>query len=149
MALILLNLTDGQGISDLDILEGDEGFCRVLRGSVGFGKSRRERRGLSKRLRKEQERSVPSPSSASRYLSHFYDLAQEKIRKAGTFFIPVPNECLRAMMQVNGDFAGSVQRRASQEIATLDLDATLVETNKREAPYCYKGHKAYQPLNVY
>ncbi len=46
MALILLNLADGQGVSDLDILEGDEGFCRVLRESVGFGKSRQERRAL-------------------------------------------------------------------------------------------------------
>ncbi len=43
----------------------------------------------------------------------------------------------------------SVQRRSPQETATLDLDATLVATNKREALYCYKGPKAYQPLNVY
>lgn len=149
MALILLNLADGQGISDLDILEGDEGFCRVLRKSVGFGKPRKERRALSKRLRKEQKRSVVSPSSASRYLYHFHDLEQEKLRKEGTSFIPVPNEHLRAVMQVNGDFLGQVQRRSPQEVATLDLDATLVETNKREALSCYKGHKAYQPLNVY
>jgi hypothetical protein len=51
MALILLNLAGGEGISDLDILEGDEGFCRVLRGSVGVGRTRQERRALSKRLR--------------------------------------------------------------------------------------------------
>jgi hypothetical protein len=149
MALVLLNLADGQGISDLDILEGDEGFCRVLRESVGFGKSRRDRRALNKRLRKEQKRSVPSPSSASRYLSYFHDPEQEKLRKEGTSFIPVPNEYLRAMMQANGDFLGSVQKRCPQAIATLDIDATVVETNKREALYCYKGYKAYQPLNVY
>jgi len=149
MALILLNLADGQGISDLDILEGDEGFCRVLRESVGFGKQRQERRAMSKRLRKEQKRSVPSPSSASRYLYHFHDAEQEKVREAGTSFIPVPNEYLRSMMQVNGDFLGCVQKRSPQEVATLDLDATLVETNKREALYCYKGYKAYQPLQVY
>jgi hypothetical protein len=71
MALIYLNLVEGQGISDLDILEGDEGFCRVLRESVGFGKSRQERRALKRRLRKGQSRSVPSPSSVNRYLSHF------------------------------------------------------------------------------
>ena len=149
MALILLNLADGQGMSDLDILEGDEGFCRVLRESVGFGKPRQERRALSNRLRKEPKRSVPSPSSASRFLYHFHDPEQEKLREAGTSFIPVPNDYMRAVMQVNGDFVGSVQRRSPQEIATLDLDATLVETNKKEALYCYKGHKAYQPLQVY
>jgi hypothetical protein len=31
----------------------------------------------------------------------------------------------------------------------LDLDATLPETHNREAKYCYKKYKAYQPLNVY
>ncbi|MFH0823950.1 MAG: IS1380 family transposase [Pseudomonadota bacterium] len=149
MALVLLNLAGGEGLSDLDILEGDEGFCRVLRETVGFGKSRRDGRALSKRLRKEQKRSVVSPSSASRYLYHFHDPEQEKLRKEGTSFIPVPNEYLRAMMPANGDFLGSVQKRCPQAIATLDLDATLVETNKREALYCYKGHKAYQPLQVY
>jgi hypothetical protein len=29
------------------------------------------------------------------------------------------------------------------------MDATLVQTGKDEALYCYKGFKAYQPLNVY
>ena len=93
-------------------------------------------------------RSAPSPSSAGRYLYHFHDPEQEKLKEAGTSFIPAPTPRLRAMMQVNGDFLGSVQKRSPQEVATLDLDATVVETNKREALYCYKGHKAYQPLQV-
>src|SRR4030042_3018766 len=149
MALILLNLAGGEGISDLDILEGDEGFCRVLRESVGFGRSRGERRALKRRLRKGQSRSVPSPSSVNRYLSHFHDSEQEEFREPEKSFIPAPNENLRALIGINGDFVGSVQRRSPQEVATLDMDATLVETNKRGALYCYKGHKAYQPLNVY
>ncbi|MDQ7783714.1 MAG: IS1380 family transposase [Desulfomonilaceae bacterium] len=149
MSLIYLNLADGQGLSDLDILEADEGFCRVLRKSVGFGKSRRERRGLEKRMRKGQSRSVPSPSSSGRYLSNFHDPEQEKLRPEEGSFIPAPNEHLKALIGVTGDFVGSVQRRSPQEVATLDLDATVVETNKREALYCYKGHKAYQPLQVY
>lgn len=149
MALILLNLADGQGLSDLDVLEGDEGFCRVLRESVGFGKPRQERRALSKRLRKGHKRSVPSPSSARRYLYDFHDSDQEKLREPEKAFIPVPNERLKALIGVNGDYIASVQKRSPKEAATLDLDATVVETNKREALYCYKGHKAYQPLNVY
>lgn len=149
MALILLNLADGQGISDLGILEGDEGFCRVLRESVGFGKPRHERRALSKGLRKGHKRSVPSPSSVSRYLYDFHDPEQEKLREAGASFIPAPSPGLRAMMRVNGDFLGSVQKRSPLGVATLDLDATVVETNKREALYCYKGYRAYQPLQVY
>jgi len=121
----------------------------VLRESVGFGKSRQERRALKKRLRKEEKRSVPSPSSTSRYLYHFHDPEQEKLREPEKSFIPAPNETLKALLGVNGDFIGSVQKRSPQEIATLDMDATIVETNKREALYCYKGYKAYQPLQVY
>jgi len=149
MSLILLNLADGQGMSDLDILEGDEGFCRVLRESVGFGKSRKDRRAQKKRLRKEQERSVPSPSSANRYLNHFHDPEQEKLREPEKSFIPAPNKYLKALIEVNGDFVASVQRGSPQQVATLDMDATVVETNKKEALSCYKGHKADQPLNVY
>ena len=33
--------------------------------------------------------------------------------------------------------------------ATLDMDATLVESDKRNALYCYKGFKSYQPLNTW
>jgi len=32
---------------------------------------------------------------------------------------------------------------------TLDLDGTLIDTNKREAEYCYLKTKAYQPMTVY
>jgi hypothetical protein len=149
MSLILLNLAGGQGLSDLDVLEGDEGFCRVLRDSVGFGKTRKERQAQKKRLRKEQTRSVPSPSSVGRYLHHFHDPDQENLREPEKGFIPAPNEYLRSLIGVNGDFVASIQRRSPQKVATLDMDATLVETNKREALYCYKGHKAYQPLQVY
>jgi hypothetical protein len=48
MSLIPLNLTDGESISDLNILEGNEGFCRVLRATMGFGKSRAERKAGKK-----------------------------------------------------------------------------------------------------
>jgi hypothetical protein len=58
MALILLNLADGQGLSDLDILEGDEGFCRVLREPAGFGKPHEERRILSKSAAENRKKRI-------------------------------------------------------------------------------------------
>ncbi len=33
--------------------------------------------------------------------------------------------------------------------ATLDTDATLVDTQKEDALFSYKGYKAYQPFNVW
>ena len=48
MSLILLNLSGGDCIDDLNILESDEGFCRILR--------RVELHDINRRERREQER---------------------------------------------------------------------------------------------
>jgi hypothetical protein len=42
-----------------------------------------------------------------------------------------------------------LQRHAPQDTATLDVDATLVPTAITTAKFCYKGYRAYQPLNVF
>ena len=42
-----------------------------------------------------------------------------------------------------------MQHHSGQAQATLDMDATLIETNKRQAKHCYKKYKAYQPLTTY
>jgi len=41
------------------------------------------------------------------------------------------------------------QRHAPCKEATLDIDATLAETTKREALFCYDGYRAYQPITSY
>lgn len=41
------------------------------------------------------------------------------------------------------------QPKNPQQTATLDMDATLIETQKRQSLFCYKGYKSYQPLNTY
>jgi hypothetical protein len=53
------------------------------------------------------------------------------------------------LAQVNRDLVARVQSLSPKSLATLDLDATLVSTNKKGSLYSYKGFKAYQPLNVY
>jgi hypothetical protein len=50
---------------------------------------------------------------------------------------------------VNQDVVASIQRRHLEKEATLDTDATLVETQKEDAFFSYKGYKAYQPFNVW
>ncbi len=40
-----------------------------------------------------------------------------------------------------------LQRHRGPGAATLDMDATLVQSHKRQAEYCYKKFKACQPLN--
>ena len=73
MSLILLNLSGGDCVEDLNILEADEGFCRILRRVELHDLNRRERREQERRWRKEKRRSVPSPSAAFRYLEAFHN----------------------------------------------------------------------------
>lgn len=148
-SLILLNLAGGDCVEDLSKVERDEGFCRILHRVSQWGMKRRERREQERRWRKEQKRSVPSPSSVFRYLSAFHDGEQEKKRVEGKAFIPVPNEHLRGLGIVNQGLAAFMQKRAPQKTATLDQDATLVETAKQDALFSYKGFKSYQPLNTW
>lgn len=149
LSLILLNLAGGDCVEDLRILEKDEGFCRVLRRVRFAGLSRKERRDMERRWRREQRRSVPSPSSVFRYLSAFHDPKEEKRREAGRAFIPAVSLPLGGLMAVNRDFLARVQAKKPKQTATLDEDATLVATNKAEALYGYKRYKAYQPLNLW
>ena len=148
-SLVLLNLAGGECVDDLDIIEADEGFCRVLRRTYMQGLSRQIRRALERRWVKESRRSVPSASSVFRYLSAFHDSEQDKLRCPGKSFIPAANRHLLGFAKVNRDFLAFVQKNNLQETATLDMDATLVETNKSDALFCYKGFKAYQPLNTW
>jgi hypothetical protein len=83
MALILLNLAGGDKVEDIQKLEGDEGFKRILERVELSGMSRRERREHQRRWRKEKRRTVPSPSAIFRYLSKFHDAEQEKQRVEG------------------------------------------------------------------
>jgi len=151
LSLMLLNLAGGTCVEDLKILEADEGFCEILRKCELHGLRRKDRRALERRWRKEKKRSVPSPSAAFRYLSNFHEPEQEKIRTETIVkaFIPTSNEHLSGLEKINKDFCGCLNSVKPHKTATLDTDATLVETNKANALWCYKGFKSYQPLNTW
>ena len=93
-SLILLNLAGGESVSDLDVLEKDAGFYRVLREVESYGMRRRERRALENRWRGERRRSVPSESAVFRYLEGFHNADEEASRQAHRAFIPAPNQAL-------------------------------------------------------
>ena len=58
-------------------------------------------------------------------------------------------EALQGLWRVNQALLGFMQTHQPATAATLDMDATLIETHKRDALHCYKGFKAYQPLNCW
>lgn len=149
MSLILLNLAGGSAVDDLKVFQEDEGFCRVLERCELEGLSRAERRAVRRRWRKEKRRSVPSPSAVFRYLEAFHDERQEAERVKGKAWIPSPTEALRSLLEVGKDLLAGVQRRRTERTATLDMDATLAQTMKAGALWCYQGYTSYQPLNVW
>ena len=146
LALIFLNLAGGDGVADLERLEQDAGFAQVMREVERGLLSRRDRRA---RWRKPRTRALPSPSSMADWLARFHDPEAERQRVPGTAFIPALSEPVRSLWQVNQALIGFLQAHRRQTVATLDMDATLIETHKREAQPCYKGFKAYQPLNCW
>ena len=148
-SLVLLKLAGGDHVSDINLLEGDEGLCRVMRKAEWHGLSRKERREKERRFRKSNKRSFPSESSIFRYLSAFHDESQEDKRKEGTAFIPRANDHLTGLMRVCSDLIPYQQKRNPVKTATLDQDATLSESSKKQALFSYKGYRAYQPLTTY
>ncbi len=150
-SLMMLNISGGEAVDDIALMEGDEGFARVLRWIENFGLPRKVRRELEKRWRKEKKRAVPSASSVFRYLLEFFDEEEEKKRETSTVkaFIPAANEHLQGLYRVNAAMLAFVQSRCPSRVATIDMDATLVESGKSEAKFCYKGFSSYQPLNSY
>jgi len=151
ISLILLNLAGGDCVDDLKILESDEGFCEILRKVENDGLTRKIKRALERRWRKEKKRFVPSSSAVFRYLKKFHDPEQEELRKKSEIkaFIPASNKHLRKFEKVMKDLLTILNNIKFEKTATLDMDATLVETNKINALYSYKKFKAYQPLNTW
>jgi hypothetical protein len=141
MCLILLNLAGGESVDDLRLLEADEGFYRILRRIELKDLPRKKRR-----WRKEKHRSVPSPSAVFRYLAAFHE---DYARQEGKAVIPPLTELLSGLERINADLIAAVDKQNPVDHATLDMDATLIETQKNDALFCYKGFKAYQPLNTY
>ena len=129
-SLVLLNLAGGDSVDDLRILEGDSGFGRVLRRTEMRGMSRRDRRAAERRFRQGRQRSVPSPSAARRSLLRFVNRESEAERGPGRAYIPSPSERLTGLRRVNTDLLAFYQKRRPEKHATLDMDATLVESKR-------------------
>jgi hypothetical protein len=155
LAGILLQLSGGDCVDDLERLQSDGGFALLMRQLEWKHLPRWERRDLERRFRKGRERAVPSPSAMRRYLQVFHDPETEEKRLAfeketgRKAFIPAPNECLRGLRRVNRDLLAFLQVKSPEPQATLDLDASLVASYKQAARFSYKGGKAFQPLQVW
>jgi hypothetical protein len=95
----------------------------------------REDGGLKEMLGHE----IPSPETGRQFLYQFH--AEEKIEEAKQrrgaeqiAFIPEENDALAGLGEVNRELVQELGKRCpDQRIATLDQDATIIESRKREA----------------
>jgi len=153
-AVVLLNLAGGSNVDDLRMLESDTGIGSLVREAEAAGMSRQERRAFERRHRKGRQRALPSESALRRYLEESHDESYATGRKealaAGVkAYIPKANAVLSGLMELNAQVVSKLLHYAPLPVATLDMDATLVETMKSGAHFCYKHFRAYQPLNVW
>lgn len=148
LALVLLQLAGGEAVADLRVLEHDAGFAAVLRRLEGSGLSRRQRAQRARRWRQPRTRAVPSPSAVFRYLTGCHD-ADGVRGEPGRAVIPPATAGVQGLRQVNRDLVAWVQRCRPRQVATLDMDATLIQSQKQQALWCYQHYRAYQPLNTY
>lgn len=112
-----------------------------------------------KRLREEPALSdllgytPPSPDTARHFLYAFHDEEIHAKRPAtpNTAWVPSESRPLLGLSGVNQqlvtNFAKLLPAKATQ-VATLDHDASIIESRNREAYAHYKGGRGYQPVFV-
>jgi hypothetical protein len=147
-ALLALNLTGGDCVDDLMKLSDDAGIALYM-GQV------RHALGLRNRVMARGGDSVlPSLTSVREWLDGFHHADEEEKRLLGTAFIPSPNPLLAGLLAVNRQFVTAAHKlyqrsgHAAITQATLEIDATFMETQKRTALACYKKYDAYSALTV-
>ena len=127
-SFLVLNALGGECLDDFERLREDGGLAEML------------------------GHELPSPGAARDFLYAFHDAerieqAQRELPAGQVSYIPNESERLRALAQVNQDLVREIGGRcADQKIATIDLDATVIESFKREAKPTYEGGRGYQPL---
>ncbi len=126
-SFVLLNAAGGDCLDDFERLTADEGLASMLRYAL------------------------PSPEAARKFLYAFHsDEAIESAKAARKpeqiAFIPAETVPLEGLAAVNTDLLREMGRRfPDQKIATVDADATIHESRKREALAHYEGGRGYQP----
>ena len=127
-SFLVLNALGGECLEDFDRLREDQGLSQML------------------------GHEVPSSEAARKFLYQFHDeekvqQAQRELAAGQVSYIPDESAPLRSLAQVNRDLVEEIGRRcADQKIATVDVDATVIESWKREARPTYQGGKGYQPV---
>jgi len=127
-SFVILNAAGGECLDDLEVLKQDRALARL----VGH--------------------EFPSPEAARKFLYEFHEAerieqAQKALPLGQVSYIPEESEALRGLGRVNEELIRELGRRcADQKIATIDLDATVIESWKKQAQPTYQKTTGYQPM---
>ena len=129
-ALVLLLAAGGDCLDDIAVLQADGGLGRLLK------------------------RQLPSADTLRHFLYACHDdqlitTAQAQRPAGQVAYIPAENAALQGLAHVNTALVHRVAAQGKSTTATLDHDATIQESHKREALSHYKGGRGYQPTAVY
>jgi hypothetical protein len=108
----------------------------------------REDAGLAEMLGHE----LPSPAAALQFLYAFHqeakiEEAQQRRLPGEIAYIPEETPPMEGLGRVNRDLVQRCGERCpEQRIATVDQDATIIASRKREAKLTYEGERGYQPM---
>ena len=129
-SLVLLHVAGGDCMQDIEPLRKDGGVTKML----GYA--------------------TPSERCVAEFLEAFHDpqkVAQARAkaqRQEQLSFIPEETAALSGLGQVGRGVVRAIAGRAKQPEtrATVDQDATIIESYKREAQWTYEGTRGYQPM---
>jgi hypothetical protein len=88
---------------------------------------------------------LPAPQTARDFLDAF-DEAVPPLWQGERCQVPGEGERLQGLARANRRLIAFLQERRPQAVATLDVDATILESQKRSALATYDGRTGYQPV---
>ena len=124
--LVALLAAGGECVDDVRVLHADGGLKRL------WGRQ-----------------ALPAAETLRTFLNRFHDEEAVAARVPHTAFVPADSEGLRALGAVQQQLLSQLQKRSPQACATLDVDATILGSDKRAALPTYEGDTGYQPLQVW
>ena len=122
--LFALWLAGGERCEDLDGLREDLALAELL----GHG--------------------LPASQTARDFLDAFHAEDLPLLQQGEHSQVPAESAPLAGLSRVNGVLVETMQQRVPQRTATLDVDATVLESAKRAAQRTYDGRHGYQPVLV-
>lgn len=127
-SFVILNAAGGECLEDFERLREDAGLAELI------------------------GHEMPSPEAAWNFLRAFHEEkkieeAQQRRLPGEKAYIPEESAPLAGLGRVNRALVQRLgERCADQRVATVDQDATIIESRKREALATYEGERGYQPM---